>query len=81
MQNFGITVSEIARDAKDITRPFRLAKSNDMHAYTPMSIKLSPKFVSPYSSITSENFDQSVMGAMLTNGNQPPTPLEKVLMM
>jgi hypothetical protein len=81
MQNFGITVSEIARDAKDISRPFRYSKMTDMHAYQPMSIKLSPKYVSPYSSIISENIDQGIMGAVLTNGSQPPTPLEKVLMM
>ena len=80
MQNLGISVSEICRAKNDITKPFRLTKPTDMHAYRPISIKLSPKFVSSYSSITSENFDQSLMGAMLSD-NKTPTPLEKVIMM
>lgn len=80
MQNIGISVTEICRSKKDPSKPFRLSHSNNMHDYTPMSIKLTPKFVSPYSSITSENFDQSLMGAILTD-SKTPTPLEKVVMM
>ena len=55
MQNIGISVTEICRSKKDPSKPFRLSHSNNMHDYTPMSIKLTPKFVSPYSSITSRN--------------------------
>ena len=80
MQIFGILVSEIARCKNDITKPFRFSNMNDMHNYRPISIKLSPKFVSPFASITSENFDQSLMGAITTE-NHKTSPLEKVIMM
>lgn len=80
IQMFGITVSEVARCKNDISKPFRLSNSTDMHSYKPVSIKLTPKFVSPYVSIGSENFDQSLMGAILTD-NKHDSPLEKVLMM
>ena len=80
MQNFGIAVSEICRDKKDPSRPFRLSKPTNMTDYMPMSIKMTPKYVSAYTSITSENFDTSVMGAVLSD-NKTPTPLEKVIMM
>ena len=52
----------------------------NMHDYKPVSIKLTPKFVSPFVSITSENFDQSLMGAITTE-NHKDSPLERVLMM
>ena len=80
MQIFGILVSEIARCKNDISKPFRLSNTKDLHAYKPISIKLTPKFVSPFVSITSENFDMSLMGAVTTDNNYS-TPLEKILMM
>ena len=80
MQMFGILVSEIARCKNDISKPFRYSTTKDMHNYKPLSIKLTPKFISPFVSITSENFDQSLMGAITTENNKT-TPLEKVLMM
>ena len=80
MQMFGIIVSEVARAKNDISKPFRLSRSNDMNNYRPVSLKLTPKFVSPFVSITSENFDQSLMGAITTE-NKNTSPLEKILMM
>ena len=80
MQIFGILVSEIARCKSDISKPFRLSNMKNMHDYKPVSIKLTPKFVSPFVSITSENFDQSLMGAITTE-NHKDSPLERVLMM
>ncbi len=80
MQIFGILVSEIARCKNDISKPFRYSNMSDMHNYKPVSVKLTPKFVSPFVSITSENFDQSLMGAITTE-NHKSSPLERVLMM
>ena len=80
MQIFGILVSEIARCKNDISKPFRYSAMKNMHDYKPVSIKLTPKFVSPFVSITSENFDQSLMGAITTE-NHKSSPLERVLMM
>lgn len=80
MQIFGILVSEIARCKNDISKPFRYSSMKNMHDYKPVSIKLTPKFVSPFVSITSENFDLSLMGAVTTE-NHKSSPLERVLMM
>ena len=56
-QLFGIVTSELCRDPKDISRPFRYTNMKDMHDYKPISINLVPNYVSPYTSIVSENFD------------------------
>lgn len=80
MQMFGFPIGEICRSKSDISKPFRLTKNKNMHDYRPISLKISPKFVSPYASITSENIDQAIMGATTTESNIP-SPLEKVLTM
>lgn len=76
---FGLLVSELCRDPKDINKPFRLgtAIDSDRCSYTPMSVKDIPKLVSPFTSLTSENFDKAVVGAIM-NENNSPTPLERV---
>lgn len=78
LQMFGIILSELCRDAKDIQRPFRLSGSNDMNAYKPISVKAVAKLISPYSAMTSENFDESIVFASL-NKNKVYSPLERVL--
>lgn len=78
LQMFGIIISEICRDKQDIQRPFRLARTKDMNAYTPISVKAVAKLISPYSAMTSENFDESIVFASL-NKNKVYTPLERVL--
>jgi hypothetical protein len=84
MQLFGIMVSESCRDPKDLTKPFRLSKSNNMTDYAQVSIKSLPNYQSPYVAITSENFDESLMASVLLSDKNesdlPTTPLEKVLM-
>ena len=76
---FGLLVSELCRDPKDINKPFRLGKSIDENrcSYNPISVKDIPKLVSPFTSLTSENFDKAVVGAIM-NKNNTPTPLERV---
>lgn len=78
MQQFGMAISEVARDKKDMSKPFRLSGSTDMHDYKPVSIKTIPNYISPFVSITSENFDESLMGAVLSKESKY-SPLEKVL--
>lgn len=77
---FGLMVSELCRDPKDINKPFRLGASiNDsMCSYRSISVKDIPKLVSPFTSLTSENFDKAVVGA-ITNKNNSYTPLERIL--
>lgn len=77
MQQFGIIVSEMARDPKDHTKLFRHTSMNNMNEYTSISIKDIPKYVSAFTSITSENWDEAVINA-ITNKNPGYSPLEKL---
>ena len=77
-QLFGIVISEICRDPKDRTKPFRLSNSKSMYDYVPINIKDCPKYVSPYVAITSENWDESMVNAILNN-NPKYSPMEKLL--
>lgn len=78
--SFGVLISELCRDPNDINKPFRLgtALDNDPCSYKPISIKDVPKVVSPFVSLTSENFDKAIVGAIM-NKNNEDSPLEKVL--
>lgn len=87
-QLFGILWSELARDPEDITNPFRLSKtcdSGDYYNYKPISIKLTPKYVSPYTAIISEGFDDGIMAANILSDKSDSelmnSPLEKIIMM
>ena len=77
-QMFGFTISELCRSKKDPNIPFRLSKSTNMHEYKSMSIKNISKLISPYTAIISEDFDESLLYAML-NDNPKDTPLEEIL--
>lgn len=78
-QLIGLLISEIYRDAKDIDTPFRLSNYKDMLDYQSIDIREAPKHVSPFVSLTSENWDDSVMGAINTPNNKY-SPIEKLLM-
>ena len=77
-QMFGFTISELCRSVNDSNVPFRLSGSNNMHAYKSMSVKDISKLISPYTAIISEDFDTSLVYAML-NETPKDTPLEKIL--
>lgn len=79
LQLFGIIISEMCRDKNDIYKPFRLSKNNNMNDYKAISIKDVPKLISPHSSITSENWDEAVVNAIITK-NMKSSPMEKLLM-
>jgi hypothetical protein len=83
MQLFGIMMSELCRDPEDVSRPFRLSDTikHSMYGYRQISIKQVPKFVSPFTSLTSENWDDSLMAAvnMSNEGNDTVSPLERVV--
>lgn len=84
-QLFGIIWSELCRDVKDMSRPYRHSGSTDLHEYKPISVKMIPKFGSPYQSLISENFDEGLTAAILKKDMEekdiPFSPLEKVVMM
>lgn len=79
IQLFGIIISEICRDPKDPQKLFRNTNIKSMNAYKSIGIKQIPKYVSPFTSITSENFDESIVNAIV-NKNVRYSPLEKLLM-
>lgn len=76
---FGIIIGELCKDPNDLTKLFRLSSTIDknLYGYKEISIIDAPKYVSPYASITSENFDEGVIGAINTPGREP-SALEKV---
>ena len=86
-QLFGILWSELCRDPDDIYKPYRLSKNiyKDNYGYKAISIKMNPKYVSPYTAIIGENFDEGIMAADILSAKDEkdilPSPLEKIVMM
>ena len=79
LQMFGIVVGEMCRDPKDPSKAFRHTKFRDQRSYKAISIKDLPKYISPNSSINSENWDLGVIGAIM-NPTDADSPLERLLM-
>lgn len=79
LQMFGIVVSEMCRSKTDVSKAFRHTKFTDMMDYRAISIKDLPKYISPNSSISSENWDLGVIGAIM-NPTEVNSPMEKLLM-
>lgn len=77
-QMIGITLGEVCRDIENDRIPYRLSGKTDPHAYQTMSVKNISKLTSPYTALISEDFDESILYAMM-NDNPKDTPLEKVL--
>ena len=78
-QVLGLVISEIYRYDKDLTKPFRIANTNDMYAYKAISIDKVPKYTSAFTAITSDNADEAIAAAMTTKGHAD-SPLEKIVM-
>ena len=77
-QVIGYTISELCRDKDDPNVPYRLSKRTNPHEYKSMALRNISKHVSPYTAIISEDFDESVLYAMMNN-TPKDTPLEKIL--
>lgn len=82
-QLFAIMISEVARDPKDLTRPYRLTGSKNLNDYKLIPVSLVPKFISPFTAITSEGFDDALKSAILLSekpdSDIPDSPLEKIV--
>ena len=76
-QIIGILISELCRDPKDLTKPYRYTDMKEPYKMIP--ITQVPKYISPYTAITSENPDEAIAGALTTTGSNR-SPLEKVMM-
>lgn len=82
-QLFGIIVSEICRDPDNMSNPFRLSEAinKDMNSYRSVSIKEIPRLISPFTAVTGENWDESVIGACLIDPKEAKsTPMERIMM-
>lgn len=81
-QEFGLLYSEICRSQKDLGVPFRLTKTldKDPYAYTSISVKDISKIISPFTSITTENWDKAVINAAIIDEKDiKDTPMEKIM--
>ena len=79
-QAFGVFVAKLCRQKNNLDKEFRLSKNKlkNNTNYTSISIKTVPKYTSPYTAITSENWDESVVAALMNN-NKVDVPLEKLM--
>lgn len=78
MQLFGMLVSEACRDMNDKEKLFRHTDMKDMTAYQMLPIRDMPKYVSPFISLTSENWDDAAVHAIV-NKNTVFSPLERLM--
>lgn len=79
MQMFGFVIGEICRSKTNLNIPFRLTDFTDLTSYKPLGIRDVPKYISPNSSIGSENWDNAVVGAIM-HPNDVGSPMEKLIM-
>lgn len=84
MQLLGIPISGICRNPKDKTKQFRFGDMNNMYDYLAIQVDKISKYTSPQTSITSSNWDEAVMNAILLSDKQTDSstysPLEKLMM-
>lgn len=79
LQLFGVLISKIARSKKDISKPFRLQKEiTDMTDYVAIRMADIPKYMSPYSALTSENWDEAVVASIMSKSTET-SPLEMIM--
>lgn len=79
LQVFGFVIGEICRSKTNLNIPFRLTDFTDLTSYKPLGIRDVPKYISPNSSIGSENWDNAVVGAIM-HPNDVGSPMEKLIM-
>ena len=70
---------EIYRNEKDLSKPFRIADTDDMLAYKAIHIEKVPKYTSAFTAVTSDNADEAIAAAM-TSKTHKDSPLEKIVM-
>ena len=83
VQLFWILIAALCRDPKNIAKRFSSTDMKDLNAYRPIDIRRVPKYISPYTALTSENWDEAIRAASLIENPEdtPESPLEKVLTM
>ena len=79
LQMFGFVIGEMCRSKNDLNKPFRLTNFTDETDYRAIGIRDVPKYISPNSSIGSENWDNAVVGAIM-HPSDIGSPMEKLIM-
>ena len=82
-QLFGMLISELCRDKNDYSIPYYMSaayKRGDMLSYKSIAIRDVPKYVSPFSSITSENWNEAIIHSINMEEKDINSPLEKIMM-
>lgn len=79
LQMFGFVIGEMCRSKTDLNKPFRLTNFTDETDYRAIGIRDVPKYISPNSSIGSENWDNAVVGAIM-HPSDIGSPMEKLIM-
>lgn len=77
-QLFGIFQAESCRSNKNIKELFRHTDMSDMTDYQYIATKMIPKYISAYTSFTSENIDEGIVHSIIAKGHKQ-TPLEKII--
>lgn len=79
-QAFGVFITKLCRQKSNLEKEFRLSKNKIKNNtnYTSISIRTAPKYTSPYTAITSENWDEAVVASIM-NTNKVDVPLEKLM--
>ena len=83
IQEFGLLYAEICRSPHDYSKPFRLTKDldKDPYSYRSISIKEVSKLISPFTAITTENWDKAVINAAIIDDKDiKDTPMERIMM-
>lgn len=82
-QMYGILWSEVCRDPNNLEIPYRLSKNFDFKNqvnYAAMSIKDVAKNISPFTAVTTENWDEAVIAAGIIDSKDiKNTPMEKIM--
>lgn len=82
-QLFGLVISEICRDKNDLSIPYYMSsayKKGDMYSYKSLAIRDVSKYISPFSAITGENWNESIIHAINMDEKEIYTPMEKIMM-
>lgn len=79
LQMFGFVIGEMCRSRTDMGKAFRHTNFKDETDYKAIGIRDVPKYISPNSSIGSENWDNAVVGAIM-HPSDIGSPMEKLIM-
>ena len=80
-QLVGLIYTETCR-SKDLSKPFRLTKDldRDPYSYRTTSIQNVANLISPFTALTTENFDKSMISAALIDPKDAKsTPMERII--